>query len=677
MALLPRALSVGAAPSLRRVVRALTCAMASTDEVQTPAAVSFDYLVIGGGSGGLASARRAAELGARAAVVESHKLGGTCVPIKKVKTQTASTASKGQLKMTVFAACGTLDLAQFILVQLLPFPCASLGITSDGFFQLEDLPSRSVIVGAGYIAVEIAGILSALGSKTSLMIRHDKVLRNFDSLISSNCTEELENAGVEVLKFSQVKEVKKTPSGLELLMVTAVPGRKPTTTMIPDVDCLLWAIGRDPNSRGLNLNKLGIQTDEKGHIIVDEFQNTNVKGVYAVGDVCGRALLTPVAIAAGRKLAHRLFECKEDSKLDYDNIPTVVFSHPPIGTVGLTEDEAVHKYGKESVKIYSTTFTPMYHAVTTRKTKCVMKMVCANKEEKWGSSLGLTQEPLRNSNSSVGHVGLCERTVALICCDILSGIMDPSLLRDRELFKKRALSTPVVEKRAVPSELPSASSKKKKAKVEHGGSSGSKQNADHSNGSFNLKALSGSSGYKFGVLAKIVNYMKALVNNPKIEVIDGKYAFKPKYNLKDKKALLRLLDNHDQRGLGGILLEDIEEGLPNSQKAVKALGDQILFVNRPDKKKILFFNDKSCQFSVDEEFQKLWRSVTVDSMDEEKIEDYLKRQGISSMQESGPKKVASIQRRKKPASQKKRRFKTHNEHLAGVLKDYSDITPGK
>ncbi|XP_065803381.1 transcription initiation factor IIE subunit beta isoform X2 [Muntiacus reevesi] len=212
--------------------------------------------------------------------------------------------------------------------------------------------------------------------------------------------------------------------------------------------------------------------------------------------------------------------------------------------------------------------------------------------------------------------------------------MDPSLLRERELFKKRALSTPVVEKRSVSSEA--SSSKKKKAKLEHGGSSGSKQNSDHSNGSFNLKALSGSSGYKFGVLAKIVNYMKtrhqrgdthpltleeildetqhldiglkqkqwlmseALVNNPKIEVIDGKYAFKPKYNLKDKKALLRLLDQHDQRGLGGILLEDIEEGLPNSQKAVKALGDQILFVNRPDKKKILFFNDKSCQFSVDE-----------------------------------------------------------------------------
>ncbi|EMP32946.1 Werner syndrome ATP-dependent helicase, partial [Chelonia mydas] len=255
-------------------------------------------------------------------------------------------------------------------------------------------------------------------------------------------------------------------------------------------------------------------------------------------------------------------------------------------------------------------------------------------------------------------------------------IMDPSLLRERELFKKRALSTPAVEKRTAPSS-DSTSSKKKKAKLEQGGSSSSKQNTDHSNGSFNLKALSGGSGYKFGVLAKIVNYMKALVSNPKIEVIDGKYAFKPKYNLKDKKALLRLLDKHDQRGLGGILLEDIEEGLPNAQKAIKALGDQITFITRPDKKKILFYNDKSCQFTVDEEFQKLWRSIPVDSMDEEKIEEYLKRQGISSMQEAGPKKIAPIQRRKKPASQKKRRFKTHNDHLAGVLKDYSDVVPGK
>ncbi|XP_063074463.1 general transcription factor IIE subunit 2-like [Engraulis encrasicolus] len=286
--------------------------------------------------------------------------------------------------------------------------------------------------------------------------------------------------------------------------------------------------------------------------------------------------------------------------------------------------------------------------------------------------------------------------------------MDPALLRERELFKKRALSTPAVEKRSAHSE--SSSSKKKKAKLEKEASSGSKNNAD----SINLKALSGSSGYKFGCLAKIVNYMKtrhqrgdthlltldeildetklldigmkqkqwlmseALVNNPKIDVVDGKYGFKPKFNLKDKKALLRLLDKHDQLGLGGIMLDDVEEGLPNSAKALKALGDQIIFVTRPDKKKILFFNDKHCQFTIDEEFQKLWRSIPVDSMDEEKIEDYLKKQGITSMQETGPKKMAPVQKRKKAGSQKAKRFKTHNHHLAGgLLEDYTDGVPSK
>ncbi|XP_036260538.1 glutathione reductase, mitochondrial-like isoform X2 [Molothrus ater] len=208
-------------------------------------------------------------------------------------------------------------------------PGASLGMTSDGFFDLEELPRRSVVVGAGYIAVEMVGILSTLGSKSSLLIRHDKVLRTFDSLISSNCTQELENTGVDVWKHTQ-----------------------------------------------------GVRMDPKGHVVVDEYQNTTRRGIYAVGDVCGRALLTPVAIAAGRKLAHRLFEGRQDSRLDYENIPTVVFSHPPIGTVGLTEEEAVAIHGKDKVKIYNTSFTPLYHAVTQRKVKCVMKLVCTGKEEK-------------------------------------------------------------------------------------------------------------------------------------------------------------------------------------------------------------------------------------------------------------------------------------------------------
>ncbi|CAB1458938.1 unnamed protein product [Pleuronectes platessa] len=169
---------------------------------------------------------------------------------------------------------------------------------------------------------------------------------------------------------------------------------------------------------------------------------------------------------------------------------------------------------------------------------------------------------------------------------------------------------------------------------------------------------------------------EALVNNPKIDVRDGTFGFKPKYNLKDKKALLRLLDKHDQLGLGGVLLDDVEEGLPNSAKAIKVLGDQIIFVTRPDKKKILFYNDKHCQFTVDEEFQKLWRSVPVDNIDEEKIEEYLKKQGISSMQETGPKKVMPV-KRKKQGGQRKRHFKTHNNHLAGVLEDYSEGVPAK
>ncbi|XP_054842650.1 glutathione reductase, mitochondrial [Eublepharis macularius] len=262
-------------------------------------------------------------------------------------------------------------------------PGASLGITSDGFFELEELPRRTVVVGAGYIAVEIAGILSALGSKTVLLIRYGEVLRNFDSIISSNCTQELEHGGVEVWKHSKVRSVKKLPSGLLTVTVTSSPpSQKPTVNTIDDVDCLLWAIGRQPNTEELNFGKLALKVDSAGHIIVDEFQNTSQPGIYAVGDVCGKALLTPVAIAAGRKLAHRLFEGKEDSKLDYTNIPTVVFSHPPIGTVGLTEAEAVAVYGRENIKIYTTSFIPMYHAVTTRKTKCVMKLVCATQQEK-------------------------------------------------------------------------------------------------------------------------------------------------------------------------------------------------------------------------------------------------------------------------------------------------------
>ncbi|XP_077868209.1 glutathione reductase, mitochondrial-like, partial [Saccoglossus kowalevskii] len=154
-----------------------------------------------------------------------------------------------------------------------------------------------------------------------------------------------------------------------------------TTGAMNDVDCLLWAIGRIPNS-DIGLEKVGVKADGRGNIIVDEYQNTSTAGIYALGDVCGKALLTPVAIAAARKLSHRLFDNKPDWKLDYTNIPTVVFAHPPIGTIGLTEAEAENKYGKDNLKIYHSNFLAMYHAVTERKPRTLMKLICAGPEEK-------------------------------------------------------------------------------------------------------------------------------------------------------------------------------------------------------------------------------------------------------------------------------------------------------
>uniref|UniRef100_A0A8C6KFR6 Glutathione reductase, mitochondrial n=1 Tax=Nothobranchius furzeri TaxID=105023 RepID=A0A8C6KFR6_NOTFU len=427
------------------------CLRASWLWQHSPDTTRFDFLVVGGGSGGLAGARRAAELGANAAVIESHKLGGTCnvicmcfqvmwnaavhaeymhdhsdygfsVENFKFNWETLKAKRDAYVSRLNQIYRNNLDRAKVQFIQgyarftddpqptvevngkryTAPHiliatggqpsvlsedevPGANLGITSDGFFQLKTLPKRTVIVGAGYIAVEMAGILSTLGSKTSLIIRQTGVLRNFDAFISANCTKELQNNGIDLWKNSQVKRVSKTDRGLEVTIVSKDPEKKideEKISTIEEVDCLLWAIGRIPNTSGMNISNVGVDIDERGHITVDEFQNTSRPGVYAVGDVCGKALLTPVAIAAGRKLAHRLFEDKKDSKLDYSSIPTVVFSHPPIGTVGLTEEEALKINGKENVKVYKTSFTPMYHAITSRKSPCIMKLVCVGKEEK-------------------------------------------------------------------------------------------------------------------------------------------------------------------------------------------------------------------------------------------------------------------------------------------------------
>ncbi|WAR28770.1 GSHR-like protein [Mya arenaria] len=360
-----------------------------------PVVKQYDYLVIGGGSGGLASARRAAEFGVRAAVIEKGRWGGTCEKrdayIRRLNGIYESNLNKSVVDQIIghaqFTEDGNVEVngqkysAPHILVAtggrpvMAEIPGKEHAITSDGFFELEDLPKKVVVVGAGYIAVELAGIFNALGADTSICIRYDQVLRTFDEMLSSKVTEEIEKAGLKICRKTQVTKATKEADGTLTLDLN-------TGSKITDVNCLLWAIGRVPNSDKIGLDKVGVKMDSRGNVVVDEYQNTSRPGVYALGDVCGRALLTPVAIAAGRRLAHRLFDNKKDLKLDYNNIPTVVFSHPPIGTIGMTQAEAEKEYGADKIKVYRSTFTPMYYAMTETKVMCSMKLICLLPDEK-------------------------------------------------------------------------------------------------------------------------------------------------------------------------------------------------------------------------------------------------------------------------------------------------------
>ncbi|KAH7715179.1 glutathione reductase [Aphelenchoides avenae] len=411
--------------------------------MSTEVAKEFDYLVIGGGSGGIASARRAREFNVSVGLVEFTRLGGTCVNVgcvpKKVMYNTALHAEfirdhadygfdvtlnkfdwskikesrdayirrlngiyEANLKSSgvelirgraTFAEDGSVvvDGARYrgkhtlIAVGGHPYipaaeiPGAELGTDSDGFFEFTDLPKKTVVVGAGYIAVELAGVLAELGSETHLLIRYDHVLRTFDHTLSESLTEAIEKGPISLHKKTTVQKVEKNDDGS--LKVTT------TTGIIDNVSKLIWAIGRTPSTATLNLDKasprrVGIKKTKDGFVCVDEYQNTTRDGVYALGDVCGKFLLTPVAIAAGRRLAHRLFNGEAENRLSYENIATVVFSHPPLGTVGLTEAEAIVKYGKDQLTIYRSKFNPMLFAVTQHKEPTVMKLICAGDEEK-------------------------------------------------------------------------------------------------------------------------------------------------------------------------------------------------------------------------------------------------------------------------------------------------------
>lgn len=395
----------------------------------------YDYLVIGAGSGGIASARRAAQHGARVAVIEAGPLGGTCVNVgcvpKKVMWNAAAIAEAlhdapgygfdvevrgfdwadvktkrdayihrlngiydrnlagsgvdvihGWARFTdshtVQVGDRTLTAEQILIAvggrPIVPeVPGAELGITSDGFFELERQPNKVAVVGAGYIAVELAGVMHALGSDTSIVIRYDKFLRHFDDMLSDALMDIMTDAGVSIERQSTVRSVARAADGTLSLDV----GDRTLTGF----DCLLWAIGRAANTGDIGLDKCGVDARENGSIVADEWQNTSAKNIYAVGDAIGSWELTPVAIAAGRKLADRLFGGMPEARLDYENIPSVIFSHPPIATVGLTEAEAREQHGG-AVKIYTSKYTNMYHALTTQKTPSAMKVIVIGDDER-------------------------------------------------------------------------------------------------------------------------------------------------------------------------------------------------------------------------------------------------------------------------------------------------------
>lgn len=397
---------------------------------------TYDYIVVGGGSGGIASANRAAIHGAKVLLIEAKELGGTCINVgcvpKKVMWQASDIYQtiqrdapsygiqademafdfktlvknrenyieflhgaykrgfensgveflKGYAK---FINNNTVEVdnkqytASHILIatgghaDTLDVSGGEYAIDSDEFFALEKAPQHMIVLGGGYIAAELAGVVHGLGSKVSWAFRKERPLQKFDQMLGDNLVQMYEEEGLSLYK-------KYVPSAIEKngeeYTVTFENGNKITG------DCVLFAGGRSANVNGFGLGNTGVELDDHGFIQVDKFQNTTVKSIYAIGDVIGKLELTPVAIAAGRRLSERLFNGKSDLYLDYNFVPSVVFTHPPIATIGWTEEQALSEYGKEEITVYRSRFTPMYFALNEYRQKCEMKLVCLGKEEK-------------------------------------------------------------------------------------------------------------------------------------------------------------------------------------------------------------------------------------------------------------------------------------------------------
>ncbi len=400
----------------------------------------FDLIAIGAGSGGLSVVERAASYGANCAVIESGELGGTCVNVgcvpKKVMWYGASVAhslrdavdygfdieQKGfnweKLVMKRdnmiggindwyydFLAQSGVELiegsAQFIDDKTItvdgenytadqivistggrPIVDKSitgheLGITSDGFFEDldEECPAKVVVIGGGYIALELAGMLQALGSQVQVMHQGFPVLLGFDDMLRDLLRKEMQQEGIIFDDNNKLSKIEKQGDGKLSIYLD-------NGDVLKNIDQLLWAIGRKPNTDNIGLDKTSIELGRGGTVPVDKYQETVAKNIYAIGDITGQAQLTPIAIAAGRRMADRLYGGMKGRKMDYSLIPTVIFTHPPMATVGLTEQKAAAEYGVDQVKVYKTEFTPMYYSLVRHKVKTAMKMVVVGEQEK-------------------------------------------------------------------------------------------------------------------------------------------------------------------------------------------------------------------------------------------------------------------------------------------------------
>ena len=396
----------------------------------------FDLIVVGGGSGGLAGAFRAAEHGARVALLEPGALGGTCVNVgcvpKKAMWLAADVGHKLQLAQALGFSVGaaTLDWPTFIAhrqryianihasykarldasgIALLPMrahfvgahtvacddgvrlsaphiliatgghaikpaiPGAELGRVSDDFFDWTAAPARVAIVGGGYVSVELAGVLQALGSRVEVFVRGPRLLDGFEQELTDQLTEDYRQAGVHFHFGHRLAAVEAVDGGVRL--------HAADHTASEVFDALLFATGRRANTASLGLDAAGIATDARGHVVVDALHATNVSGVHAVGDVTANLALTPVAIAAARRLMGRLFGGRVDNALDQNDIPTVVFSHPPIATVGLTEAKAREQHG-DDVHVLRSGFRPMLNALADVPQRSLFKLVCVGSERR-------------------------------------------------------------------------------------------------------------------------------------------------------------------------------------------------------------------------------------------------------------------------------------------------------